>query len=288
MEFNTKHRNNNNSEEDFFSNIEPQFDKTKKQVWDEITNNIDEGILPKTNQTTSTSLNTKIFYAIAASLLLFLATTIMMRFYSSSEYCPEGKQMVVELPCGTKVTLQPKSTITYFPLWWSFSRKVVLVGEADFDVVKGNEFNVISPMGNTIVIGTSFKVYARDYNYMVTCFTGSVKVVAFTRISIVLNTNQCAELVDGELKASKYTSQNQKQLNSEDTFNFKSIPLYKVLGEIEKQYNVKITSSIELRYNYTGIFSKQKSVEEVLYLVCKPYGLTFVVLSEKKYHIISI
>ncbi len=288
MKFSTKHRNNNNSEEDFFSNVEPQYDKTKNQVWDELTNSIDQGISQKTFSNNSSPLKTKIFYAIAASLILFLGTTLMMRFYSSSEYCPEGKQLIVDLPGGTKVTLQSESTITYFPLWWRFSRKVVLVGEAYFDVVKGNEFKVLSTMGNTIVLGTSFKVYARDYSYIVTCFTGSVRVFSFTKRSVVLNPNNTAKLVNGELEVSKYSSQNHEQIIDKDTFDFKSIPFYRVIREIENHYNVKITSSTELRYNYTGMFSKQKSVEEVLYLVCKPYGLTFVVLSDKKYHIISI
>lgn len=272
----------------FFTNSKPEFNKSKDEAWNEIIDKIDNGQKSDAVIHNITPFKTKIFYGIAATIILLFATGLMMRQYSNSEYCPEGQHFSVNLPDGTNVTLQSGSTITYYPLWWSFSRKVVLSGEAFFDVVPGNKFNVISPLGNTVVIGTSFNIVASENKYIVTCFTGKVKVTSFTEMSVILSPDYKAEVINGELKVSKYISNNNALSTDSDMFNFESVPLSQVIKEIENHFNIVITSSTELRYNYTGFFSKQKSVEEVLYILCKPYGLTFVVHSNKKYHIIQI
>jgi len=230
---------------------------------------------------------TKIFYGIASTLIILLTTGLMLRHYSTSKYCPEGKQLIINLPDGTKATLQSGSTITYYPLWWSISRKVVLSGEAYFDVVKGNKFNVLSPLGNTTVLGTSFKIIANENRYIVTCFSGSVKVTSLADMSVVLKPDYTAEILYGEIKVSKYNAQKDELSTDNNMFDFESVPLSQVIKEIEAHFNITITSDIVLRYIYTGFFSKQKSIEEVLYILCKPYGLTFVVLSDNKYHIIE-
>jgi ferric-dicitrate binding protein FerR (iron transport regulator) len=194
----------------------------------------------------------------------------------------------VKLPDGSAVTLKSNSSITYFPLWWNFSRKVNLTGEAFFDVEKGEDFIVASAYGRTVVLGTTFNVYAREYAYKVTCFTGMVKVISLSQNSVVLNPNYTAEVIyNGEIKVSKYDAKNEILKDKNNMFVFKSVPLINVIQEIEKYYNIKITSSISLNYDYTGFFSKQKTAEEALVLLCKPYSLTFIALSDTNYHIIK-
>ena len=90
-----------------------------------------------------------------------------------------------------------------------------------------------------------------------------------------------------DIKVSKYEAKNEIHDEEYKMFDFKSTPLIKVIKEIENYYDIKITSSAALNYNYTGFFSKQKSVNEVLYLICKPYGLTFIALSDTKFHILE-
>lgn len=236
----------------------------------------------------SAPLKTRVFYVVITTLIILLGTLLMLRHYSVSAYSPEGKQLTVNLPDGTKVNLQSRSTLTYYPLWWKISRKVVLSGEAFFNVVEGSEFTVLSHLGRTVVLGTSFNIITSDNKYIVTCFSGRVKVTSFTEMSVILNPDYTAEVINGEIKVSKYEATKDALSSDSNMFDFKSMPFTEVLKEIENHFNVTITSSIELRYNYTGFFSKQKSVEEVLYILCKPYGLTFVVLSDSKYHIVTI
>lgn len=270
----------------FFANSSPQYGKSKQEVWNELEKHIDKSDKSK-KDTSIIPINLKVFYGIAATLVLLLGTTLMLRFYAQSSYCPSGTQITITLPDGSSATLQPESTITYYPFWWQFSRKVVFSGEARFDVKPGKDFTVMSPLGSTTVLGTSFNVLARDIKYIVTCYTGSVKVTSFTQRSVVLNPNYTAEILNGELKVSKYRGEMLIERDDEEMFNFKSEPLPKVIKEIEKHYGVTITSSASLTNTYTGFFSKQKTIEEALYIICKPYGLTFVVLSENKYHIIE-
>ena len=68
-------------------------------------------------------------------------------------------------------------------------------------------------------------------------------------------------------------------------FSFKARPLRLVFDEIERQYGVDIVLQGEGNYLYTGYFSRNKPVEEVLELVCKPFGLTFARNSEKSFEV---
>ncbi len=289
MSYNRKYDTGSSSEHemDYFSISKPPFNKSKEKAWEEIISKVDSIDIKQIKENKRVSLNTKVFYGLAATLLILLGTVLMLRSYSTSEYCSNNEQLVFNLPDNSTVTLQSNSAITYYPFWWRFSRKVVLSGEASFNVQNGNEFVVSSPLGRTIVLGTSFNIFSRDYKYHVTCFTGSVKVISFSQQSVILNPDQRAEIIDGKIKVSKYFGEEDNNVPETEMFDFTSAPLSDVIKQIEVYYNVKISSSDDLRYSYTGLFSKQKSIEESLYVVCKPYGLTFVVLSEKKYHIIK-
>ena len=285
---NTNLHNKNYIEEEFFSSAETKYEKSKADIWNDIISKIDNPHETSSELRKTTPLQLRVFYGIAACIILLLGTTLMLRFYSTSNYCPDGKQLTVNLPDGSTVSMQSNSTITYYPLWWKFSRRIVLTGEAFFDVKTGNEFRVSSPRGSTIVLGTSFNIFASNYEYKVTCFTGKVKVVSAHERSVILSPDYSAEITpSGEIKVSKYIPESGLLIDENNMFDYSSVPLSKVIVDIEDHYNITITSSTGLNYKYTGFFSKHKSVEDVLVLLCKPYGLTFVVLSDNKYHIIK-
>ena len=136
------------------------------------------------------------------------------------------------------------------------------------------------------MLGTSFYIYSRGTEYKVTCITGKVKVISKSNQEVILSPNYFAELNNnGEFVVRK--TQNSKSATSwiDNMFVFTSVPLPTVINEIEHHYNVTITSEIPLDYSYTGFFSKQKSVKEVLNLLCKPFGLTYKKISERSFEI---
>jgi len=276
-----KELNKNN----LFTVDKPDYSRSKEEVWNEVFDKLEDREEDKVIHKNKVRLG--MFYGIAAAVILLLGTTLMMRFYSESIYCQDGDQITHILPDGSQVILQPNTTFTYYPLWWSFSRRMILSGEAYFDVVEGDEFIVSSPLGSTRVLGTSFTVNSRNYQYIVTCHTGRVQVIAFTKRSVVLDPNYTAEVVDGDVKVTKYTGTNTPDPIETSMFDYHSVPLEMVIDDIEDHFNITVSASDPLAYNYSGRFSKNKSVEEVLYILCKPYGLKYVKLSDNKYHILK-
>ena len=178
------------------------------------------------------------------------------------------------------------SKMSYKPLWWKFARGINFEGEGYFEVEKGKMFEVVSETGRTEVLGTSFNIYSRDREYKVTCFTGKVKVVSFTSEEAVLSPDYEASInADGNIKVWNEPDATGANAWINNMFKFNARPLIEVLKEIGRQYDVTILFKADPDYSYSGYFSKDKTVEDVLSLVCKPFGLTFVRNSEKEYEI---
>ena len=199
---------------------------------------------------------------------------------------PMGSKLKTTLPDGTEVWQNAGTTIKYPAHFTKNNRQVILTGEAYFEVTKGNKFRVESANGTTVVLGTSFNIYSRRDEYRVSCFTGSVRVISPTNLEVVLSPQYKATIeADGQITVSR--ENNGPAANSwiNGMFSFKARPLRLVFDEIERQYGVDIVLQGEGNYLYTGYFSRNKPVEEVLELVCKPFGLTFARNSEKSFEV---
>lgn len=289
MSNNKKHITNNkqkNNVDDFFTNTDVAYTKSKDEIWDKLVSKIDtKTTITPIKKTSNFKLN--IIYSIAATILLLVGLFSVLRYYNTTINSPSNQVISTILPDGSTVTLASNSSLSYYPLWWQFSRRVSLKGEAFFNVEKGKQFNVTSSLGKTIVLGTSFNIFSRGDEYNVTCVTGKVKVVSITDEKVILTPNYHAELnKNGEIKVSQNSYNNFNSSSTKNGFSFTSIPLQLVIDEIEDYYNVKITFQDNQSYLYTGFFSKQKPVEEVLKLLCKPFGLTFTKKEEGNYEII--
>ena len=212
------------------------------------------------------------------TILLLIAVFSVFRFYTTTIQSPAGQHLTASLPDGSTVELNAQSKISYKPLWWRFSRTVNFEGEGFFKIVKGEKFSVSSKLAKTVVLGTSFNIYARGAKYEVSCYTGKVKVVTKSKNEGVLSPGYKAKLsLDGKVVI--YKSENNESSISwiDNKFIFTAIPLHMVFEEIERQYDVQINLPEGIYFSYTGYFTKDKPIEEVLALVCKPFGLTFVV-----------
>jgi hypothetical protein len=64
MCYDTEHNNDDFHERNFFTGSKPEYNKSKGQVWNEITTKIDNGESSDTNHNIITPLKTKFFYAI--------------------------------------------------------------------------------------------------------------------------------------------------------------------------------------------------------------------------------
>ena len=180
---------NKNQHEEFFGNIEIPYSKSKEEVWASIVEQ--RKTMPQRKPKMRKML---VQWSIAAAIAALLGVTAFMRFYTITIYAPTGEHVAQLLSDSSKVHLNAMTKVKYNPYWWRVKRRVILEGEAYFEVNKGKTFEVISAMGETRVLGTSFNIFARGNQYNVHCLTGKVAVKSPMGIKKVLLPEQEASV----------------------------------------------------------------------------------------------
>jgi transmembrane sensor len=274
--------NPGNNQEGFLRHVEIPYEKTREEVWTELDNKLTE----KSSSKILIFKSYRTAISIAAAILLLAGVFSLLRFYTSTISCPDGQHLSYVLPDGSTIEMNADSRLAFHPLWWRFSRKLDFEGEGYFQVEKGKKFEVISALGRTEVLGTTFNIYSRDNEYKVTCMTGRVKVTSYKSKMAILSPNfEASVITDGIIMVQREPDAEASISWVNNMFNFIARPLGEVFKEIARQYGIKIILNAGADYMYTGYFLKDKPVEEVLTLVCKPFGLTFARISEKEYEI---
>ncbi|OYT13448.1 MAG: iron dicitrate transport regulator FecR [Bacteroidetes bacterium 4572_114] len=288
MNSNNKHINKQQSpkgpDAEFFSRVEIPYEKSRQEVWALMAEKLDKKPAGKIFHFN----NYKSIIAIAASVLILLGSLTVMKFYTKTIISHNGGHLTASLPDGSTVELNAQSTLKYHPYWWQFSRKIDFNGEGFFQIAKGSTLEVSSENGKTIVLGTSFNIYARNNKYKVTCMTGKVKVVSVTSQEVILTPDYHAEIdMNGDIIVKKLDKPELSTRWVDNMFNFTSVPFMEVVREIERQFNITINTSGHLNYFYTGYFPKEMPADQILNLLCKPFGLTFVKKSDNEYLIVQ-
>ena len=210
-------------------------------------------------------------YAAAGILIPLL---LVCHFYTVTTETTRGEQTTALLPDGSKVTLNVDGSISYKPLEWFVSRKVKLEGEAFFEVKHGSRFCVQSGSNRVYVLGTTFNVYARDEMYRVACLSGKVSVQA-GGASAVLSPNMQATFRKGKLNIDNGIAPNVANGWMQGLFVFVETPLPEVIAEVERRYNITVTSDYNPDRLYSGTFAKKEHAEEVLAIIGKALNVTF-------------
>ena len=171
---------------------------------------------------------------------------------SVNTYASE-KNMTIELPDASSVSLNALSTLTYNKKSWNDARDVNLIGEAYFKVAKGKTFKVFTSVGTITVLGTQFNIKQRENLFEVVCYEGSVSVTHKSNTKI-LTPGDSFLILDGKYIAKeKETQINPSWINNESYF--KSMSFAHVLHEFERQYDVTINSQhIDVKQLFTGSF----------------------------------
>ncbi|MCK0160592.1 FecR family protein [Allomuricauda sp. F6463D] len=160
----------------------------------------------------------------------------------------------VMLPDNSKIFLNADSQISFDKKNWDNKRNVDLKGEAFFKVAKGKKFTVSTDFGTVAVLGTQFNVENRKGFFEVTCYEGLVSVNYNNKESklpagtsfLVIN----GEIVDNGMPNGSIPS----WMNNESSFE--SIPLKYVFAELERQFNIKVSSkNIDTNLLFTGSFN---------------------------------
>ena len=295
------------------SNDEGSYDVEDRQkaLWSRIQESVNtiEGTVRRKSiyHTLKFRVLASIFILIASSVIWFFVQkpegTVLSSahdsiFIKEVNYSPSAKMIL--LGDGSKVIVEPKSSIQYPETFKNNIREIKLEGEAFFDVAKdpAKPFVVYSNNLVTQVTGTSFTI--RDFkdgnNSFVQVKTGKVSV--FTNDDVRENQRKGSHQLEGVL-----LTPNQQVIFSKDesrlikslvenpillgkyvkqSFEFKDTKLTDVFSLIEKAYGVEIIYDDELMekcqlnasLNDMSLFDKMR-------LICKGANVKYEILDSK-------
>lgn len=182
------------------------------------------------------------------------------------------------LPDGSKVWLETGSSLEY-DSDFSSNRKVVLNGNATFDVVKQKDeakFEVVAGGTSVIVKGTSFTVAQNNSDEVtVTLYEGAVDFSASGKtVSIEPGTS----LRWDKTTSSVVTRPFFKNINWKDgSYRLRDASLSTLADFIRWKYNVEVYVSPKVRQEeikLTGMVRYDESVDSVIDKVCYVMGLS--------------
>ena len=219
------------------------------------------------------------FLKIASVIVITLG--VYFTFFSSNTTAVEtlsGERMVVELPDQSTVELNAASEIEYSAKDWKKRREVKLYGEAFFSVAKGKTFRVVTKDGVVVVVGTKFNVKQRDDYFEVRCFEGIVKVTSNALVK-ELQAGAVFKILNG--KFTEMTTLSAKPTWLDNMSTFEAIPFKEVLAEMERQYQIEITTKhVDGNRLFTGAFAHD-NLKNALIAITQPMNMTYELSSSK-------
>ena len=190
---------------------------------------------------------------------------------------PKGAFYHLIFSDGTKVWLNSDSKITYPLVFSGNARKVILTGEAYFEVTKnsGQPFIVQTENFNVKVLGTkfNFRNYDEDEEVTVNLLEGKVQLENYVK-KMGINYLSPSEKVTlnkltGEMIISRAEVKNAKEWTNGGLF-FDEMPLSDIVKELNRSYNVKIHIADEqLTHNrFYALFNrKEQTIYNVLDII---------------------
>ncbi len=181
-----------------------------------------------------------------------------------------GQHRQVILPDGTRVWLNPSTSISYPDNFRGAQRLVKLEGEAFFDVKHDADHPFIITSGpiKTVVLGTSFnvKAYPGAATAEVTVVSGKVGVAehdvpkAQEQIMIA-NQRTVLTIADRTLVKEDYSGAQKFLEQRNGLFSFDGTAMQQVAGELTQQYgiNIQIDASLAKR----GFYGHLKTTEPI-------------------------
>lgn len=216
-----------------------------------------------------------------AALLVVGVVVYSMLFVNASvvvDTLAMQKSSIV-LPDNSKVELNAMSSLSYDEKKWKKNREVILMGEAFFKVEKGAKFDVNTYSGIVSVVGTQFNVKVRDDYFEVKCFEGKVNVL-YKGNQIPLPAGKSIRVINENI----YHAETKLEEPSwvAEISSFESIPLYEVIAEFERQYNITVIfdSKTDTSVLYSGKFVHNNR-DLAIQSIAVPFGLGYTIINNK-------
>ncbi len=198
----------------------------------------------------------------------------------------------IELEDGSTVILEKNSKLTYPNHFGSYERKVILSGDAFFEIAKNPKkpFYVYANEVVTKVLGTSFRIQAFDNDKKVIVKVKTGKVSVFNQREINLNNPETDALILLPNQQAVYNRNNENlnkrlveepspiiQISTKNLPNhFDEAPISKVFDTLEKRYGIKIIFNEEVLSNcFITTKLRDESLHVQLDLICRIIGGTY-------------
>ncbi|MDR1723256.1 MAG: FecR domain-containing protein [Tannerella sp.] len=236
-------------------------------------------------------------YVAAAAVVISLIISAMSLFYvrsvnNVSAPAPEvfytritdGNRSVFNMKDGTKVTLNKNSSLTFAESFGQENRRVKLSGEAFFDVAHNPElpFEVTLDVDNDVsikVLGTEFGAKTDTVKAMifatllsgVICFDSDGRTITMTPDQQLTYTCSSRKAVVSNVDAESALAW------KDGLLKYKSIALYKMMSDLEKIYDVKISITDEKLTDpsvvVSGTFEEGQSLEQIFAVISRSMPL---------------
>lgn len=187
---------------------------------------------------------------------------------------PSGQKSQLLLPDGTQVFLNSDSRLTYDSGYNTKDRRVILEGEAFFDVTKNTKHPFVVQVGqvDVQVYGTAFNVsaYMDEKNVSISLLRGRVSVLSSVdnRLLTFLEPNQSAIINKDNMRCDVYACNAEADgiwhLNK---LKFEGTPTAEVWKKLERWYGVRIVLSNECPTNAYWFTVKTESLIELLKMI---------------------
>ncbi len=247
--------------------------------------------IPLPNQNSSKS-NRSFVLQIAAGFLVFLMVGFLFYALLSNDNSGntltyktvESKDSLLKIPLsdGSVVSLNQYSTLKYPTTFSSENRKVILTGEAFFEVAENRAKPFIIEAGatNIKVLGTSFNVNSANQEHIeVTVASGKVQFYSKEddKEMVVLEKGEKGLFENNVVRKDKNTDPNFLSWKT-GILEFKNQTLSSIFATTYHHYGIKILidpSSDISHCKYTSEFDNQ-SIEAILKEIADYFGFTYI------------
>ena len=224
----------------------------------------------------------------AAAVLLVALRVNRMASRLMSVSAPDGQMVSIMLPDSSKVWLAGGSTIDYPAVFTGSSRKVILSGEAMFDVRSYKKRFVVNTFaGDVEVLGTKFDVVAQEETgeFSTALLRGKVRVVDSSSPEkvVTLSPGEIVRL-DGGKFVTGIIESSEDFLWTERVLTLNPGPFENIRGRLEKTYGVTINvhEGIEPIIRNRGKINTEDGLEHALKIILSGTGNSFEVDYEKR------
>jgi len=181
---------------------------------------------------------------------------------------PVGGQYQVQLPDGSKIWLNSKSSVRFPTRFTGSERKVEMTGEVYFEVAKNAKmpFHVIAGETEIKVLGTHFNVmaYQDERIKKTTLLEGSINI-SNQHSSQRLLPGQQAQLSNNILEVKDKVDIERIMAWKNGVFNFKNMNIRDIMRQASRWYDIEVNfEGNASNLSYTGTISKDVNLSEML------------------------